>query len=1055
MNAAQENRGPIAWMARNPVAANLAMLVLILGGLLMLFRIKQEVFPEFSLDMVQVSVAYPGASPREVEEGIILAIEEEVRGLDGVKRVTSRAFEGLGVVQIELLLGADTNKMLQDIKNGVDRITSFPEDAERPTVSVASNRREVKSLVIYGDQEEHVLRELAEQARAELLQRPGITLVELEGVRCPEISIEVPQADLRRYGLTLESIADKVARSAIDLPAGGVKTRAGEVLLRTAERRDLAREFADIPLVNTPEGMEVRLGDTAAITDGFEDTDEAAFFNNQRAIMVRVYRVGNQGPLGIARAVREYAEELERTLPPGVKAATWQDWSELYRDRVALLLKNAALGLLLVLIILGLFLEGRLAFWVTMGIPASFLGALLLMPAMGVSINVISLFAFIMALGMVVDDAIVVGENVYESREQGVPLLPQEEVLTATRAAQQVTVPVTFAVLTNVAAFMPLFLVPGNAGKLFRTIPAIIIPVFLISLLESLFVLPAHVAHEPGFWGRLFARKGPIQRGFGWLLQWFIDHVYAPLLRVSLRWRYLSVAAGLVVLALTVASVVTGRVDFSYMPRIEGDLSTASAVLPYGAPVDQSERVKDELAEAAQRVIARRGGGDVLLGIFGQIGRQPEGVDPLGPGAFTRGSHLVNVQVLLAGADERDITMADFTRLWREEVGEIVGLESLEFSYSVVPSGGAPVDVELAHRDMDVLQSAAEELAGRLHSFVGLKDIDKGFARGKPQLDFKIKPEARSLGITAADLGRQVRNSFYGAEALRQQRGRDEVKVMVRLPKAERESEYSIEELLIRTPQGGEMPLREAAEVIRGRAYTEIKRTDGRRVINVTADIEPGAANAHEVRRVLTDDVLPELLREYPGLNYSFAGERRELDEALRSLGIGFGIALIVIFALLAIPLKSYLQPVVVMVAIPFGIVGAVIGHVLMGLELSIISMMGIVALAGVVVNDSLVLIHEAIERRNQGASADQALVIAGMRRFRPIILTSLTTFGGLAPMIFETAVQAKFLIPMAVSLGFGVLFATGVTLLIVPSLSLITDDVTRLFGVSEDTEHI
>ncbi len=1052
MDGSRESRGPIAWMARNSVTANLAMIVLIAGGAIMLFRVKQEVFPEFNLDMIQVTVAYPGASPGEVEQGIIQAVEEEVRGLDGVKRVNSHAFEGLAVARVELLLIADANKLLQDVKNAVDRITSFPEDAERPTVSVASNRREVKSLVIYGDQPERVLRGIAEQAREDLLQRPGITLVELQGERPPEISIEVPRATLRKYGLTLEAIARKVENSALDLPGGGVKTRSGEVLLRTAERRDLAREFADIPILTSAEGTEVRLGDAAEIVDGFEDTDEAAYFNGRRAIMVRVYRVGDQKPLEVASQVKDYVEELRAKLPPGVKTATWQDWSDMYRDRVKLLLRNAALGLLLVLVILGLFLEGRLAFWVTMGIPVSFLGAILLMPAMGVSINMISLFAFIMALGMVVDDAIVVGENVHEMRERGDPLLQQEEVLAATRGAQQVVVPVTFAVLTNVAAFVPLFLVPGFAGKMFRTIPAIIVPVFLISLLECLYILPAHVAHEPGFWGRLLSKKGIVQRGFARLVQGFINRVYTPLLRVSLRWRYLSAAVGVAMLAATVAYVLAGHVDFSYMPRIESDLSTARAVLPYGAPIEQSRKVMDRLSRAAREVLGRHGGDEITLGIFGQIGQPLSGgAGPMGEEVTLSGSHMVSVQVYMVPADQRAITAAELTREWRREVGDIPGLETLEFQYNIVPTGGAPIDVELAHRDVAVLESAAEDLAEHLRTFVGVKDIDKGFARGKTQLDFKIKPEARSLGITAADLGRQVRSAFYGAEALRQQRGRDETKVMVRLPEDERRSEYDVEELLIRTPQGGEIPLREAAEVVRGRAYTEIKRTDGRRVMDVTADVEPGVTSAGKVLSELKASVLPDVVADHPGLTYSFAGEQRELRESLTNLSFGFGVAMVVIFAMLAVPLKSYLQPMIVMIAIPFGVVGAVVGHVIMGFELSLISMMGIVALAGVVVNDSLVLIHANNEFRLEGNTALEAMVQAGARRFRPILLTSLTTFAGLAPMIFETSVQARFLIPMAISLGYGVLFATLITLLLVPSLALIIDDLARAIGVNEE----
>jgi len=1045
MNEMNYERGAIAWMARNSVAANLLMLLLIVGGILIGVNIQQEVFPEFDLDFVQVLVPYPGASPAEVEQGILLSIEDGVRGLDGVKRVTSNAFEGTGVVTIELLIGTNANKAQQDIQNAVDRITSFPQEAERPIVSLMTRRREVISLMVYGDHDHRVLHRVAEQVRDELLQDPKIVLVERSGVPPLEISIEVPLATLRAYNLTLEEIANQVGRGAVELPAGGVKTKSGEVLLRTAERRDYGKDFADIPILSRADGTEILLGDIARIIDGFEDTDEAAFYHGKPAVMLKVFRIGDQTPVEVAEAVKGHVAEIDERLPPGIGITVWRDWSEIFQQRMGLLVRNARLGLVLVLLLLGLFLEVRLAFWVTMGIPISILGSLLILPFFGISINMVSLFGFIVTIGIVVDDAIVVGENVYENRQGGMPRLPA-----AIRGAQWIAWPVTFSVLTNMVAFIPIFFVPGVMGKIFRSIPAVVVAVFFISLIESLFVLPAHLGHlrqtgERGFWALL--RR--IQKPIGRMLEHAIENYYRPALTVCLRNRYLTMSAGLAILVLTIGFDRAGHIDFTFFPKIDSERVYASVTMQYGTAVAETKAVQARILEAAGTVLARHGGEKITRGIATHIGSaRPTRGSARNLGG---GGHLGYVQVYLVAADERAISAAEFVQEWREEVGEVPGPESLTYTYSLMIGSGPSIDVELSHTNVRVLEQAATELADALRSYQGVRDIDDGFSVGKPQLDFKIKPEARSMGITASMLGRQVRSAFYGAEALRQQRGREEVKVMVRLPEAERKSEYNVEELLILTPGGGEIPLREAAMVTRGRAYTEINRADARRVLNVTGDVIPGVANASKVLDDLERDFLPELMARHAGLSYSLEGQQRWQRESLESLRRGLTLALIVIYAMLAVAFGSYILPVIVMAAIPFGVVGATLGHLIMGYDLSLMSMMGMVALSGVVVNDSLVLIHATNENRQKGLSALESITAAGARRFRPILLTSLTTFCGLAPMIFETSVQAQFLIPMAISLGFGVLFVTFIALLLVPCLYLIVEDGKRLLGVGLD----
>jgi len=1025
-----DKRGAIAWMAGHSVAANLIMLMCLLGGLMALRNIKQEVFPNLQTDAVTVSVAYPGASPEEVESGILLAVEEAVRGLDGVDEITSVAREGAGTVTVEILAGEDTQQAAQDIQSEVDRIRTFPDDAEEPEVRVVSRRREVLNIVLCGDAQDTVLHELAEQLRDDLLRDPNITQVEISGMPPLEISVEISQENLRRYGLTLQEVAARLRNASVDLPGGAVKTAAGEILLRVKERRYLGREFARLPVITTADGSEVLLEQIASISDGFEDSDEYATYNGKLAVILDVFRVGDQTPIQVADAVRERLDELRPRLPPGVEAAIQRDRSEIYRQRVQLLLRNGSIGLALVLALLGLFLEARLAFWVMMGIPISFLASFLILPATGVTLNMISLFAYIIALGIVVDDAIVVGENVYNYHQEGVPFLGA-----AVRGAREVAMPVTFSILTNIATFVPLYLVPGRIGKIFRMIPVVVCTVFLISLVESLFVLPAHLGHQKERRRRgLSAWLHGRQQAFSHAFRAWVRDRYGPVLLFTLRHRYQTMAAACALLAAMLSYAFSGRMGFELFPKVESDRSEARVVLPYGSPVERTDAVMQRLLVGVRQVLAECGREELVEGVTAEVG--------------SGGGHIGRMRVDLAEPDIRKQIMSteQFTNRWRAAVGEVVGVESLRFLSDAGGPGsrGRPLTVELSHRDMDILERASKELAEIVGSYPRVRDVDDGFQPGKQQLDFAIRPEGKSLGLTARNVARQVRDAFYGAEVVRQQRGRNEMKIMVRLPESERVSEHTIEELMVRTPAGVYVPLREAATVKRGRAYTTIDRREGRRVVQVSGDVSP-RSKVGEVLGDLRASVLPGLLRNHPGLRYSFEGHQADIRESMGSLKITFALALLAVYALLAIPFRSYVQPFIVMVSIPFGIVGAFVGHLLMGYDLSIMSMFGIVALSGVVVNDSLVLIDFANRRRAEaGATVEEAIRSAAIQRFRPVLLTTLTTFGGLAPMIFETSRQARFLIPMALSLGFGILFATGITLVIVPSLYVAVEDVRR-----------
>lgn len=1042
----------IRWMANHHVASNLLMLIFIVGGLILAPKVKQEVFPEVTLDWISVTVPYPGAGPEEVEEGILLKIEENLTGVDGVKQIKATAREGSGTVMAEVQEGMDADRVLQDIRSEVDRITTFPLDAEEPVISKQLNRREVISLVIYGDLSERSLRERAEAVRDDLLVFPQITQVDLGGVRPYEISIEISEEDLRRYNLTLEQVAQRVRKASLDLPGGTIRTKGGEILLRTKERRYFGPGYADIIVVTNPDGTQVRLGDIAKVRDTFAETDTSATFDGKPAAMVKVFRVGEQKPTEISALVKQYVEERTPNLPPAVKLATWNDTSELFQSRMNLLLKNATLGLILVFLVLGLFLEIRLALWVMLGIPIAFLGTLFFMPALGVSINMISLFAFILALGIVVDDAIVVGENIYEHRQRGTPYLKA-----AVAGAQEVGVPVVFSILTTVAAFTPLLFISGTMGKFIGVIPVIVIAILIMSLVESLFVLPAHLAMgrkretSTGFLGRV----DNVRRGFGASLDRFTAGPYRKFLQKSLNYRYVTLATAIAALLLAVGLVKGGVIKFTFMPEVDGDVITASLQMPPGTPVAETARVKRLIEERAMETIAelddkRPEEQSLLRHFYAVVGGTIAGGGPGGGSNEGSGAHLSDMALLLTKSEERGMAAADITAVWRKKVGEVPGVESIVFKSNLVRMG-ANIDIQLAHDDFAVLSLAAERIKEELASYPGVGDIEDSYSRGKQELKIRLKPEARTLGITEEDLGRQIRGAFYGAEALRLQRGRNEVKVMVRYPEADRRSLWSLEEMRIRTPQGGELPLARAAWVEEGRGYAEIQRTDRKRVINVTASVDSKTANAQEILGELRQGLLPTLQHDYPGLNFDLEGEEKERRDSIGSMASGFKLALFAIFALLAIPFRSYSQPLIIMAAIPFGIVGAIGGHLLMGYDLSILSIFGIVALSGVVVNDSLLLIDRTNQNLREGQdNLQQAVMDAAQRRFRPILLTSLTTFFGLAPMIMERSVQAQFLIPMAISLGFGILFATGIILILIPALYLALEDVRGLVGLQK-----
>ncbi|MBU4130410.1 MAG: efflux RND transporter permease subunit [Proteobacteria bacterium] len=1022
-------RGPVAWMAGNSVAANLLMAVLLIGGLVMGFNIKQEVFPEFSLDMVNISVAYPGASPEEVENGIILAIEEAVQDLEGIDEIIASANEGSASIAIEAIEGTDINRLWQEVKSEVDRITTFPDEAEDPQITIAARKREVLSIVLYGDASETTIRALADQIRDELLLDKGITQVEFQGVRDREIQVEISQQTLRRYNMTLQDVGLAISRASVELGGGSIKTQGGDILLRIKDRKDFARQYARIPIISLEDGSSVLLEQMATLVEGFEETDNWASFNGKRSVILEVYRVGDQTPTQVAAAGKAVVKRINDSLPQGVSLEVLRDSAKIFEQRADLLLTNAYFGLGLVFFFLALFLDIRLAFWVSLGIPISFLGSFLLLAPTSFTINMMSMFAFIVTLGIVVDDAVVVGENIYFFRRQGLPFVQATIMGTKT-----IVMPVVFSVITNMVAFIPLMFIPGFLGKIFKTIPIVVIAVFAISLIESLFILPAHLSHgsrRPLFFPLNHIEKW--QKKFSQFFETSVKRYYGGFLFRVLEYRYSVIALGMALLLASAGYVSSGRMGMEMFPKVESDYAFCEATLPYGTPTQTLGRVERHLVESARKTVEENGKQLLSTGIFSEVN-----------------NNQVQVRIYLTDPTVRPLNTTAVTEVWREKNGTIPGLEAITFEADRGgPGSGKNLTVSLSHRNKNILDRAGYDLGQSLLGYPIVHDIDDGSAKGKKQFDITLTPAGERLGLTSREVANQIRHSFQGVSAVKNQRGRSEVTVKVRLSEKERMSEASFEELILRAP-GGEILLRNAVETITGRAYTAIKRTNGKREIQVTGNVRP-QSQAENIVKDMKKDILPDLLSRYPGLSYSFKGRQADIRDSIAALIKGLGLALFCIFALLAIPFKSYLQPIIIMFCIPFGMIGAIAGHIIMGYSLSVMSLLGLVAMSGVVVNDSLVLIDFANRRCREGIDPLYAVHSAGIQRFRPILLTTLTTCGGLAPIILETSRQAKFLIPMAISLGFGILFATFITLGMVPCLYMILEDAKAFFAGDKD----
>jgi multidrug efflux pump subunit AcrB len=1018
--------GPIEWMARNSIAANLIMIMLLAGGFWMATQVQKEVFPEFALDIVQVSVSYPGASPEEVEQGILLPVEEAIQGIQSIEEMTSTAREGSGNIQLELVVGTNRMQALQDIEQAVDRIRTFPEQEEEPRVRLITPTRDVMELTLFGDVDIWTLRQLGEQLRNRLLAENAITQAVIDNVPTYLTSVEIPQETLRKYNLTLSEVANRIGQSSEDIPAGSMATGTGDILLRLKDRKQWADAFESIVILNADSGGAVTLGDIATVHDGFEESGFHSRFNGVPSVEIEIFRTGGQSPLDIAAAVENVMAEMEITLPDAVNLRIDSNRAEDFEDRMDMLLENGVMAMVIVLVILSLFLEYRLAFWIMMGMTISFVGSVLFLPVMDVSINMISMFGFLMVLGIVVDDAIVVGENIYEYREQGMGFMEA-----AIQGAKDIAGPVTFSILTNIVAFLPLLFIPGVTGKFWWPLGVVVILVLAISLIEALFILPAHLAHSGrgkvtiyGHW------MHGIQRVFSRGFQAVVDRGYRPLLDLSLRFRYITLSAAFTIMVVSGAYAVSDHMGMIMMPEAPADEIEAGLRLPVGTTARRAGEMAMTITRDTQRLFDEN-----------DLGRNVEGIK-----TNVRGQEFIDVELVLLPEGERDMTVNEIIDLWRNELGDFKGVDQITFEAEQGPgSWRDDISVDLSHVDIDTLARASQRFVKELEQIGQTRNVNDNYNTGKPQFDISLTDEGRALGLSGTDVGRQLRDAFYGSIALRQLRGINENEVRVMLPEYQRQDVHYLENFVVRTNEGQEVPLMDVAKVTISESFRSIDRRDGRRVITVGTDVEPKSATT-QVLDVIQGEILPQMRADFPGLTWTFQGSQADLRESTSALWGGFGLAMFAIFALLAIAFGSYLQPLVVMLAIPFGAVGAIIGHMILGMELSLVSIMGIVALSGVVVNDSLIMVSYA-NRQLERLGPAQAIYEAGLRRFRPIVLTTLTTFGGLTPIILETSLQAVYLIPMAVSLGFGIVFATALILFLVPCLYLVLEDLKGLFG--------
>ena len=1036
----------VRWAIRNTPAMNTIVLAVLIVGVLSAFMLRREVFPQFELEIILVAVPYPGASPDEVESGICQKIEEAVRSVDGIKKVTSVAAEGVGNVVIEVRSDVPSvQKVLNEVQSQIDRIPSFPDLAEEPNVQQVTFRNKAITVGVIQENSEAPdaelqLREITEQVRDDLLLIPQISLAEITGERKFQIDVEIPEKTLREYGLTLADVSRRIRLRNLELPGGTIRDQGETYLLRGKDKRVLGEEIASIPLITRADGVVLTVGELGQVKDEFVDTTSISRINGKPGLAIDVSAASREDLLAMADAVKDYVKQKE--LPPGYSFSTWGDSSIEVRDRLDLLVRNGMQGLILVFVILSMFLDLKLAFWVAMGIPISLLGACAVLWQFDQTLNMLSLFSFLIALGIVVDDAIVIGENVYAHRAMG--KTPMQAAIDGTI---EVVPSVFSSVATTVFAFVPMFFVTGVMGKFFAVMPLAVIAILTISLTEATFALPCHLAHDSG-------KPSPLTSGLNrftnWVLDTFITRFYQPVVNFCVGNPAITVSLAVTFLLLTTSLVTSGTVPSIFFPKLDAPEVMAKVIFPDGTPSRVTEHATERIEKAILDINKKYSTPDrpLMLATHRMVGLVKD--DAPGGGQTTEGSHAGSVYAQLVDGGLRDVTSEEVVQEWRNTVGPIAGVETLTFGSQSRGPGGKPIEFKLLgpSTEMKDLEAAVEEVKAKLATYKGVFDVSDDSRPGKWELQLREKEDAVALGVPLESIARTVRASYYGEEVMRLQRGRHEVKLMVRYPEEDRKSLARFDDIRVDGGDGVQRPITELAVVSVSRGYSEINRIDQKRSITVSSDIDEKVGNAKEIVGNLQQTFMPDLLKKYPSLRVRWEGQQEQDTESVRSLGIGLGIALIAMYVLLTMEFTSYGQPMVVMTIIPFGIVGAVIGHWVMGIPLTLFSTLGLVALTGIVVNDSIVLVDFINSAVRGGMPLNQAVLEAGARRFRPVMLTSLTTIAGLAPILTETSFQAQLVIPMAASLCFGLMTSTVLVLVLVPTFYLIY---ARIFGVTVD----
>ncbi len=1023
----QHRSGVISWFVHNPVAANLLMAVILAVGLGAAFNLQRAIMPAIELQMLTILVPYPGAAPEEVEKGVVYKIEEAINDVDGIKRIESDANESMAFIWIRPHDGFDIRKLQSDIKNRLDSIQHMPKEAEEPVVSVPELRFPVMTLQLTGELDERGMKTLAQEIRRELVAIPEVSAVDIDGDRDYEISVEISEQLLREYHLTLGEVANIIAASSLDLPAGSVQTESGDIMLRTLGQAYVQSDFEQIVLKTWPDGTRLMLGDIATIRDGFVEEKGFAIFNGKYSLGLSVFAIGDQDIIETAEATQAYLEQKRAALPPSVELTVWADMTYYLEGRLGMMLRNLAMGALLVFIVLALFLEIKLAFWVMLGIPVCFLGAmaLILTPYIGITLNMVSLFGFILVLGIVVDDAIIIGESAYSEQE-----LHGHNPQSVIDGVYRVATPATFGVLTTIVAFLPTLFVQG----IFAPMPAaagwVVVLCLTFSLIESKWILPAHLAHSRPTRNNLLLRIDHLQEAVNTRLKHLVEQRYTPFMQSCLRQRYLTLAIFLSVLVLCGGLVSGGVVRLAMAPHVPGEFINVEIRMSEGTPEERTAEVTNQVIAAlrdVERAYQRETGSDA----------------PLVENVSAYGYERINAQVMveLVKEEERDISPLEIERRWRDRIGHIHGTQVLAIRNIEGPGFGPSLSFDLKHKDFNLLSAAAADLAEAMAHYKGVYDIRNNAGETSSEFHLDLLPEAENLGVTRLDLGQQVRHAFYGAEAQRIQRDMDELKVMVRYPRADRETPGSLQNMYIRTGSGVEIPFETVARLDIREGMKKITHVNFQRAVEITAEVDKNIVPPEQIQAEIERHVMPDLLSKYPGLEYNLSGLSDEMEKLSTSMLVGFSLALFGIYALLAIPTRSYLQPLIIMGVIPFGVIGAVVGHWALDLPLSMMSFFGVIALSGVVVNDSLILVDFINKATAQGTPLLRAVTEASQRRFRAILLTSLTTFFGLVPMLLERSVQAMEIVPMAVSLAFGIVFATVITLLLVPCLYIILQD--------------